>query len=201
MDERIKAVVFNEKEHTYWYNGRELHGITGAIGKLMGKNFPDTDIVKMATMYGSDVHKEIENYFNKHDYYFNDTELSTEGAEWIVDSLKDFCNDVPASLEGIECEVMVSDFTGTASKIDIVVRARDGRAWLFDIKTTTTFDRPYCSLQLSVYKRLYEENYGGKVEGLYVLGTKAKRRFRIINQPDVKVDKILDMNKPKETLK
>ena len=201
MDERIKAVVFNEKEHTYWYNGRELHGITGAIGKLMGKNFPDTDIVKMATMYGSDVHKEIENYFNKHDYYFNDTELSTEGAEWIVDSLKDFCNDVPAGLEGIECEVMVSDFTGTASKIDIVVRARDGRAWLFDIKTTTTFDRPYCSLQLSVYKRLYEENYGGKVEGLYVLGTKAKRRFRIINQPDVKVDKILDMNKPKETLK
>ena len=78
MDERIKAVVFNEKEHTYWYNGRELHGITGAIGKLMGKSFPDTDIVKMATMYGSDVHKEVENYFNKHDYYFNDTELSTE---------------------------------------------------------------------------------------------------------------------------
>ena len=201
MDERIKAVVFNEKEHTYWYNGRELHGITGAIGKLMGKNFPDTDIVKMATMYGSDVHKEIENYFNKHDYYFNDSKLSTEGAQWVVETLKDFCNNVPASLERVECEVMVSDFIGTASKVDVVVRARDGRAWLFDIKTTATFDRPYCSLQLSVYKRLYEQNYDGKVEGLYVLGTKAHRCFRIINQPDVKVDKILDMNKPKETLK
>ena len=198
MDKRIKAVVFNEAEHTYWYNGKALFGITGAIGKLMGKSFPDTDIVKMATMYGSDVHKEVENYFNKNGYYFNDTKLSTEGAEWVIDSLKDFCNDVPALLEGIECEVMVSDFIGTASKVDVVVRARDGRAWLFDIKTTSTFDRPYCSLQLSVYKRLYEQNYGGKVEGLYVLGTKAKRRFRIIEQPSVKVDKILNMNKPEE---
>ena len=201
MDERIKAVVFNEEEHTYWYNGKELHGITGAIGKLMGKSFPDTDTVKLATIYGSDVHKEVENYFNGHDYYFNDSKLSTEGAQWVVETLKDFCNNVPASLERVECEVMVSDFIGTASKVDVVVRARDGRAWLFDIKTTATFDRPYCSLQLSVYKRLYEQNYDGKVEGLYVLGTKAHRCFRIINQPDVKVDKILDMNKPKETLK
>lgn len=201
MDERIKTVVFNEEEHTYWYNGKELHGITGAIGKLMGKSFPDTDTVKLATIYGSDVHKEVENYFNEHDYYFNDSKLSTEGAQWVVETLKDFCNNVPASLERVECEVMVSDFIGTASKVDVVVRARDGRAWLFDIKTTATFDRPYCSLQLSVYKRLYEQNYDGKVEGLYVLGTKAHRCFRIINQPDVKVDKILDMNKPKEALK
>lgn len=201
MDERIRAVVFNEKEHTYWYNGKELHGITGAIGKLMGKQFPDTDTVKLATIYGSDVHKEVENYFNEHDYYFNDSKLSTEGAQWVVENLKDFCNNVPASLERVECEVMVSDFIGTASKVDVVVRARDGRAWLFDIKTTATFDRPYCSLQLSVYKRLYEQNYDGKVEGLYVLGTKSHRCFRIINQPDVKVDKILNMNKPKEALK
>ena len=43
MDERIKAVVFNEEEHSYWYQGKELHGVTGAIGKLMGKEFPDTD--------------------------------------------------------------------------------------------------------------------------------------------------------------
>ena len=200
MDERIKAVIFNEEEHSYWYQGRELHGVTGAIGKLMGKQFPDTDTVKLATIYGKDVHSEVEHYFNDNDYYFPipDKKLSTEGAQWVVDSLKDFCNEVPASLERVECEVMVSDFEGTASKVDVVVRARDGRAWLFDIKTTSSFDRPYCSLQLSVYKKLYEANYGGTVEGMYVLGTKARRRFRIINQPAVKVDKILDMNKPKE---
>jgi hypothetical protein len=201
MDERIKTVVFNEEEHTYWYQGRELHGVTVAIGKLMGKKFPDTDTVKIATMYGSDVHKEVENYFNKHEYKFNDSELSTKGAQWIIDELRRFtvlAEEGEDKLDMIECEVMVSDFIGTASKVDIVLRTKQNKVWLFDIKTTTTFDRPYCSLQLSVYKRLYEQNYGGTVMGMFVLGTKAKRAFRIIEQPFTKVDKILDMNKPKE---
>lgn len=199
MDKRIYQVEFIEDKHEYWYTEgktrKRLHGVTGAIGKLMGKSFPDTDVVKLATIYGSDVHKEVENYFNLHDHYFNDTKLSTEGAEWVVDTLKDFCNYVPASLEGIECEVMVSDFEGTASKVDVVVRSRDGRAWLFDIKTTSKFDRAYCSLQLSVYKKLFEACYEMKVEGLYVLATKAKRTFRIIDQEASMVQKILDMNK------
>lgn len=195
MDERIKAVIFNEEEHTYWYQGKELHGVTGAIGKIMGKKFPDTDTVMVATLYGSTVHKEIENYFNKHDLWFNDSELSTEGADWIVDILKDFCSYVAEKPMNIECEVMVSDFEGTASKVDIVLRTRDNKAYLFDIKTTSHFDRPYCSLQLSVYKKLFEACYGIKVEGFYVLATKAKRRFKIIEQPAEKVDKILNMNK------
>ena len=201
MDERIKAVVFNEEEHTYWYQGRELHGVTGAIGKLTGKKFPDTDTVKIATLYGSDVHKEIENYFNKHDYKFNDSELSTKGAKWIVSELQRFvalAEEDGDKLDMIECEVMVSDFIGTASKVDIVLRTKQNKVWLFDIKTTSTFDRPYCSLQLSVYKKLYTENYGGIVMGMFVLGTKSQRAFRIIEQPRTKVDKILNMNKPKE---
>lgn len=199
MDERIKAVVFNEKEHSYWYNGRELHGVTGAIGKLLGKNFPDTDAVQLATIYGHDVHSEVEHYFNDHDFYFNKSTLSTKGAQWVVDELKQRCSTwILDRVETVECEVMVSDFVGTASKVDIVVRTLEGNVWLFDIKTTSKFDREYCSLQLSVYKRLYEQNYGGTVCGLFVLGTKAQRVFRIIDQPSVKVDKILNMNKPKE---
>ena len=201
MDERIKAVVFNEEEHTYWYQGRELHGVTGAIGKLMGKKFPATDTVKIATMYGSDVHKEVENYFNKHEYRFNDSELSTKGAQWIIDELKRFttlAEEDGDKLDMIECEVMVSDFTGTASKVDIVLRTKQNKVWLFDIKTTSVFDRPYCSLQLSVYKKLYAENYGGTVIGMFVLGTKSQRAFRIIEQPMTKVETILNMNKPKE---
>ena len=71
----------------------------------------------------------------------------------------------------------------------------NGKAWLFDIKTTSHFDREYCSLQLSVYKKLYEENYGETVEGMFVLGTKSKRRFRILDQGESKVNKILAMNK------
>ena len=195
MDARIKAVTFNEEEHNYFYEGKELHGVTGAIGKLMGKSFPDTDVVKLATMYGTDVHKEVENYFNRHGHWFNDSQLSTEGAKWVVEELRRFCDSLILDrATSIECEVMVSDFEGTASKVDIVLRTLSNKAYLFDIKTTSKFDRAYCSLQLSVYKKLFEACYG-KVDRMFVLSTKAKRQFRIIEQTDTMVQKILDMNK------
>ena len=196
MDTRVKAVTFNEEEHKYFYEGKELHGVTGAIGKLMGKSFPDTDVVKLATMYGTDVHKEVENYFNRHGHWFNNSHFSTEGAKWVVEELRNFCHSLILDrATSIECEVMISDFEGTASKVDIVLRTLSNKAYLFDIKTTSHFDREYCSLQLSVYKKLFEACYGTRVDGMFVLGTKSKRRFRIIEQTDAMVQKILDMNK------
>ena len=197
MDSRIYQVEFIEDKHEYWYTEgnvrKRLHGVTGAIGKIMGKSFPDTDVVRLATMYGSDVHKEVENYYN------NNGKLSTEAAKWVVSELSrkadELLIDVKDSVEDIKCEVPVSDFEGTASKVDVVMRTREGKVWLFDIKTTSHFDRAYCSLQLSVYKKLYEACYGGNVCGLFVLGTKSKRTFRIIEQEASKVQKILEMNK------
>lgn len=193
MDNCIKAVTFDEDKHKYFYQGKELKGVTGAIGKLLNKLFPDTDTVRLATMYGSDVHKEVENYFNNNDFTFNDRKLSTEGANWVVKELKDFCEKL--DYDHIECEVMVSDFVSTASKIDIVVYTKEDKAYLFDIKTTSTFNRQYCSYQLSVYKELFEKNYRIKVEGLYVLSTKKKRRFHILQQDSSLVEKILEKNK------
>ena len=197
MDSRIYQVEFIEDKHEYWYTEgnvrKRLHGVTGAIGKLLGKSFPDTDVVRLATMYGSDVHKEVENYYN------NNGKLSTEAAKWVVSELSrkadELLIDVKDSVEDIKCEVLVADFEGTASKVDIVMRTREGKVWLFDIKTTSHFDRAYCSLQLSVYKKLYEACYGGNVCGLFVLGTKSKRTFRIIEQEASKVQKVLEMNK------
>ena len=196
MDTRIKAVTFNEEEHKYFYEGKELHGVTVAIGKLTGKSFPDTDVVKLATMYGTDVHKEVENYFNRHGHWFNNSQLSTEGAKWVVEELRCFWHSLILDrATSIECEVMVSDFEGTASKVDIVLRTLSNKAYLFDIKTTSHFDREYCSLQLSVYKKLFEACYGMEVVGLYVLATKLKRVFKILEKENSKVQKILDMNK------
>lgn len=193
IDPRIKAVEFDEERHKYFFGGKELRGVTGAIGKLLGKSFPDTDTVRLAALYGSDVHKEIENYFNLHGLWFGDGKLSTEGAKWAVEELKRFCDENGA--ESVECEVMVSDFEGTASKVDVVVRSRDGKAWLFDVKTTSRFDREYCSLQLSVYKRLFEECYGSEALGMFVLGTKSRRLFRILEREPAKVERILAMNR------
>lgn len=194
MDVRVKAIEFVEDEHEYWFtdsdgNRRQLHGITGAIGKKLGKSFPDTDIVKLATIYGSDVHKEVENYYN------NGGQLSSEGAKWVVKELSEFANSLHHDhAESIQCEVMVSDFEGTASKVDVVMHTTEG-AYLFDIKTTSKFDREYCSLQLAVYKYLYERCYDEKVLNTYVLATKSKNRFRTLDREESKIIQLLNMNK------
>lgn len=187
MDGRIKAVIFNEEEHSYWYSGKELRGVTGAIGKMLKKSFPDTDTVKLATIYGHDVHKDSEQWIKE------GREPSTESGKWLVEQLKNFKN--RNNVVKYEAELLVSDFIGTASCIDIVAIHKNGTATLFDIKTCSAFQRESFSLQLSVYKKLYEQNYGRNVTGLFVLGTKSRRAFRIIEQPSSKVNKILAMNK------
>lgn len=191
MDNRIKAIIFNEEEHSYTYNGKKLSGITSAIRKFLEKDFPDTDTVKIATVYGSSLHKAVENYLNS-----GNKNLSGEGDKWVIAELDKFAKDITGkpAVECCEGEVMVSDFETTASKVDIVLHSPDG-VYLFDIKTTSRFDRFYCSLQLSIYKKLYEENYGEKVKGMFVLGTKQKRKFRILEQNRELVDKILSYNK------
>ena len=191
MDNRIKAVEFIPDKHEYWYTEgnvhKQLHGVTTPIGKLMNKSFPDTVLVQAATIYGHDVHSESELWIKE------GKEPSSEAGKWVVQYLKEF--QIKYNVVKYEAELLVSDFIGTASCIDIVAHLPDGKAVLFDIKTTSHFDRAYCSLQLSVYKKLYEACYGGNVCGLFVLGTKSKRTFRIIEQEESKVQKVLEMNK------
>ena len=191
MDSRIYQVEFIPDKHEYWYTEgnvhKQLHGVTAPIGKLMSKSFPDTVLVQAATIYGHDVHSESELWIKE------GKEPSSEAGKWVVQYLKEF--QIKYNVVKYEAELLVSDFIGTASCIDIVAHLPDGKAVLFDIKTTSHFDRAYCSLQLSVYKKLYEACYGGNVCGLFVLGTKSKRTFRIIEQEASKVQKVLEMNK------
>ena len=191
MDNRIKAVEFIPDKHEYWYTEgnvhKQLHGVTAPIGKLMNKSFPGTVLVQAATIYGHDVHSESELWIKE------GKEPSTQAGKWLIQQLKEF--QIKYNVVKYEAELLVSDFIGTASCIDIVAHLADGNSLLFDIKTTSRFDRAYCSLQLSVYKKLYEQCYEDNVIGMFVLGTKSKRAFRILEQEQTKVDKILAMNK------
>ena len=63
MDNRIHQVIFDEKKHEYWYEGKPLKGITGTISDMLGKKFPRTDAVLLASVLGSEVHKETEKFF------------------------------------------------------------------------------------------------------------------------------------------
>ena len=190
MDLRIKSIEFDPDNHKYWFTDgfthRELHGVTGAIGKMLGKSFPDTALVQLSTIYGHDVHSESEMWIKE------GKEPSTEAGKWLIDYLKEFKTN--NGVIGYEAELLVSDFESTASCIDIVAHTREG-AYLFDIKTTSHFDRAYCSLQLSVYKKLYEKCYDDNVIGMFVLGTKSKRAFKILEQDQARVEKVLELNR------
>ena len=187
MDTRINLVSFDEEKHKYWFEGKELFGITTPICKLMGKSFPDNVTIQASVIYGHDVHKESELWIKE------GKEPSTEAGKWLIEQLQDFQK--KNNVVKYEAELLVSDFISTASCIDIVAHLPDRKAILFDIKTTSHFDRSYCSLQLSVYKKLYEQCYEDNIISMFVLGTKSKRAFRILEQEQTKVDKILAMNK------
>ena len=59
-------IYFDEEKHRYIdENGKEYKGVTEAIGKLLGKSFPDIEKVKVHTSFGSQVHKEVENHIMK----------------------------------------------------------------------------------------------------------------------------------------
>ena len=185
MDNRIHQVVFDEAKHEYWYEGKKLKGITGTISDMIGKKFPKTDAVFLAAVAGSEVHKEVEKFFK-----YKKEPLSSQ-ASYVCKTIKDFLPDAV-----VYSEVLVSDFVGTASCIDIVLTDKEEKiCCLFDIKTTSTFDRKYCTMQLSVYKYLYEKVYERKVNGLYVINTRHRRIYKILPLSDKAVEKILDKNK------
>ena len=182
----IKRVIFDEDSHTYTFDGKKLQGVTSAIGKFMRKTYPDNDIVKLACSYGSQVHKESENWINE------GKEAETDNGKWIVEKLKELKEDLGG--EKFEAEVRVSDFESTASNVDVVLHLPCDSVALMDIKTGH-FDREYCSFQLSIYKMLYENSYDEKVVALFVLNTKAKRLFKIFLKDEKACQKILDLNK------
>ena len=181
----IRKVKFDAETHTYSYCGRRLRGITEAVAVRQGKKWYQSDTVKLACSYGTQVHRESENWI-KHG-----EEPVTEAGKWVRDTLASFLD-----REGhckLSAEVPVSDFEHTASMVDVVLHKIEG-VFLYDIKTNR-FDREYCTLQLNAYRVLYENSYNEKVLGMFVLNTKAKRVFVVGQIEDASVFSLLERNK------
>lgn len=149
-------VVFNEAEHTYTLNGKQLHGITGILSRQL---FPDKYngvpdfVLARAAERGTTIHHDCEN----------------------IDK-----GQVPTTVEGqnyarlrsgymvIANEYTVTDNEYFASNIDCVWY--NGEVVLADIKTTSQLDEEYVSWQLSIYAYLFEiQNPHLKVGKLYAI--------------------------------
>ena len=78
-------IIFKEDTHQYFYEGKELTGVTRLIGKRLGKRFPanieTVPILEQATGDGKYIHAELEDYINR------GIAPENRASKWIIDEL------------------------------------------------------------------------------------------------------------------
>lgn len=138
-------VVFDETEHKYYLNGKDLISTT----KLMRKHnlapdysTVDIDILKRSADYGTIVHKELENFIKKDIVSF--TQEVEHFEMWIKE------NQLEDSM--LESELMVNNDI-VAGTIDFIYEI-DGELVIADFKTTSQVHKEAVSWQLSIYREL-----------------------------------------------
>lgn len=152
------GVTFNESEHRYFLNKKELQGITSTIIRWL---FPDTyadipeDVLQRAADHGHYVHSCIEM-------------LPIVGTTPDCPESQQFLDLITArNLTLSECEYLVTDRKHFASKIDQVLTTDNGAIWLADTKTTSERHEPKVRAQLSIYAYFFEkQNPELKVDGI-----------------------------------
>jgi hypothetical protein len=156
------GVIFNQEEHRYFLDGKELSGITGLLQKHI---FPDkykdipTKRLNRAAERGTMVHESIELL----DGGFEPAEYTPELLNY--KRIKEDNN-----LDTISNEYLVTDNEHFASAIDLVMLGASGDIALADIKTTSVLDKEYVRWQLSLYAYMFElQNPELKVSKLYAL--------------------------------
>lgn len=154
-------VQFDSATHTYHLDGVVLQGITGTLIK---RAFPDKykdidpEVLAEAARKGHELHEAIQN-FDRFGIASDDERVKNYA------ELKQ-----GSRLVTIENEYLVSDNEHYASSIDVVLENVTGDVVLVDIKTTYTLDRASTALQLSIYKRWFEQqNEGVKVSSICAL--------------------------------
>lgn len=152
----ISRVDFNELDHTYLLDGKQLSGITSVLSRQLFKDKYkgiSEEVLDLAKQRGHDVHHTIE---------LGD---SFEGSS---DPIYNIYRELLAEsdLERMENEYLVSDNENYASCIDVVMKDLS----LADIKTTSRLDMDYISWQLSIYAYLFErQNPTLKANKLYAI--------------------------------
>lgn len=187
----ISEVVFDENKHLYNYRGRQLYGVTSAIAGGESRQPFYSPLLEVCAAYGTLVHSEVERLYNSNTIPTQPT-VATGAALEIINAIK-----YEEEMDDVYCEVMVSDFTATASKVDVVlVNHRLKQVILADIKTGN-YNKKKCNIQLHTYKQLFVLNYDYTVRDMYVILTKEKQLKRVDDKYSDEVENILKYNKKK----
>lgn len=179
-------VVFDQINHRYYLDGKQLRGVTGILSRqLFPRKYDDVpeSVLANAKQRGDEVHAECE----------------------LIDSLgieptRDETSNYIALRDGNGLtyewgEYLISDNEHYASSIDKVYRVDDVTFDLGDIKTTYTLDKEYVSWQLSIYAYLFErQNEGARVRNLFAIWLYKDRhgeKVDVDRKPDSLVEALL----------
>ena len=165
------GVLFNEEEHTYRLDGKELSGITGMLQRQL---FPTEfdgipeHLIQGAADYGTSVHISCEDF---------DKNWINDGTQEVIDYIQ-ICKDY-----GLvhECsEYTVTDGKDWASRIDKVYRVSEDTFSLGDIKTygqMTPAKLEKARWQLSIYAYFFElMNKKAKIDKLFIIRLRNKMK-------------------------
>lgn len=142
------GVVFKEDTHEYFLADKQLQGITST---LVHRVFPhDYDNVSQEKLqeradYGHKVHDMLE--------FCIIYGLDSDMPEWAM--FKQMVQE--HELQIVRCEYIVTDFEHYASPIDVVLMNTKGEIVLWDIKTNWKAPVEKATVQLSWYKKRFEE--------------------------------------------
>lgn len=159
-------IIFNEKEHTYHLDGKQLSGITGMLERQLFPNEYDgipQDKMEAKAEFGHTIHGDIE-------LFDNGVDVQTEYTRSYANLKKE------QNISTIDNEYIVTDGEHFASPIDIVVTKDGDDIWLVDTKTVYNLNHEKVAWQLSIYKYLFEkQNPHLKVKGIACLWFKIRK--------------------------
>ena len=165
------GVLFNEEEHSYWLDGRELSGITGMLQRqLFPTEFDGIPqcFIQGAADYGTSVHISCEDF---------DKNWINDGTQEVTDYIE-ICKQYGLVHEA--SEYIVSDNKDWASMIDKVYRVSEDTFSIGDIKTygqMTPVKLEKARWQLSIYAYFFElMNRKAKVDRLFIIRLRNKMK-------------------------
>lgn len=174
------GVSFNAEAHEYWYKGGLLSGVTGLIGKRLGKGFGLW--VEEHRIEGVHVHTAVSRWING-----EDPDSVHPGVVWLTGTLAGSFPEKPAKLYS---EVLVTDFGSYASAVDIIGFYPDKTLAICDIKKGK-IDREYVSWQLGIYKYLIEAYTEYRVRSCTGISVKDREYYPVIPRKEGDVETLL----------
>lgn len=160
-------VVFDEKNHIYYVNGKQVPSVTQILHYLFPNKYKgvSSEVLNNKANYGTEVHNLLE-YVNSINITNPSDAYSLKCSDpMMINSIVSYINlKNKFRFRPLKQELIVNN-DYVAGKFDLLAEMNN-KICLMDYKTTYKLDKEYLSWQLSIYNYL---NKNEKAEELYAI--------------------------------